>query len=390
MKLHTGMSAKAETDAAVQDAVRAALCDADSPAFALVLCTEQYDPERLAAAVNAELGSIPWAGCCAAGVSIGTEFLVRGIVVGVLGGRGQRFGVGLGGPVSQDARGAGRTAVAQAFAPLGALQPDHSRALIVLPDALTGNAAEVVRGAAHEAGAGMVWAGGGAGDNMRFVCTTQFALGAAHSDRVVIIAIDADGPIAAAIRHGWHPYGPTTQVTRAQGATAIELDYESAFDVYRNAATRNGDAVSRKEFAGFAMTHPLGVPQANGEYVIRNPLAVEESGGLRCVAEVPEGSLVRVMQGDRRDLLGAARAAAAAAREGVARALGGAIVFDCVSRYQIHGDHMRDELSAIQAGLGDDVPLLGCLTFGEVGAIDGGAPQFHNKTAVVLALPGES
>lgn len=390
MRLHTGQSAAVETDTAVREAMLEALGDAPLPAFALVLCTDQYDVRRLATAVNAELGSVPWAGCCTAGVYTGTEVLRRGVVVGVFSGSDARFGVGLGGPVSQDARGAGRAAVAEALAGLGAPREGHSRAILVLPDALTGNAAEVVRGAAHEAGAGMVWAGGGAGDNMRFVGTAQFAHGEAHSNRVVIVAIDTDRPLAAGIRHGWHPYGPTAQVTRAQGATAIELDYESAFDVYRRTAANRGDVVSKEQFARFAMTHPLGFPQANGEYVIRDPLMVDAGGGLRCVAEIPEGCLVRVMQGDREDLLRAASSAATTARDGVHGALGGALVFDCVSRYLILGEDMRDELSAIQTGVGAGVPLLGCLTFGEVGAIGPGAAQYHNKTAVVLALPGQT
>src|SRR5262249_35736728 len=151
----------------------------------------------------------------------------------------------------------------------------YTRTLLVLPDALTGNAAEVVRGAAHEAGAGMTWGGGGAGDNMRFVGTAQFAHGEAHSDRVVIVAIEADRAIASGIRHGWHPYGPTSQVTRAHGAVAVELDYEPAFDVYRRTALMRGDEVNSEGFARFAMMHPLGFPQANGEYVIRDPLAIE-------------------------------------------------------------------------------------------------------------------
>jgi hypothetical protein len=45
------------------------------------------------------------------------------------------------------------------------------------------------------------------------------------------------------------------------------------------------------------------------------------------------------------------------------------------------------EIYAFQRGLGPDVPLLGCLTFGEVGALGAGLPQFHNKTAVLLAIP---
>jgi hypothetical protein len=94
------------------------------------------------------------------------------------------------------------------------------------------------------------------------------------------------------------------------------------------------------------------------------------------------------MQGDRDDLLRAAGVAATTARVGVHGALGGALVFDCVSRYLILGEHMREELSAIQCGVGAGVPLLGCLTFGEVGTIGSGSAQYHNKTAVVLAFPG--
>jgi hypothetical protein len=387
MRLHTGSSAAVETEVAARVAVAEAMSGVERPAFALVLCTDHYDVHRLASAVNDELGRLPWAGCCTAGVFVGTEVLRRGVVVGVFSGADVRVGVGLGGPVSKDARAAGRTAAAEALSSLGPIAPGHGRTLIVLPDALTGNAAEVVRGAAHEAGAGVVWAGGGAGDNLRFVRTAQFAHGAAYNDRVVIVAIDAAQAFGVGLRHGWHPYGPTSEVTRSDGPVALELDYEPAFDVYRRTAASRGDLVSRDRFAEFAMTHPLGVPQANGEYVIRDPLAVEPTGGLRCVAEVPDGCLVRVMQGDRDDLLGAAHTAAVAARRGVAGSPGGTLVFDCVSRYLILGDDMSQELSAIRAGIGDGTPLMGCLTFGEVGSIGSAAPQFHNKTAVVLALP---
>jgi hypothetical protein len=48
---------------------------------------------------------------------------------------------------------------------------------------------------------------------------------------------------------------------------------------------------------------------------------------------------------------------------------------------------MLEELAAMQQELGDKVPILGCLTFGEVGAQGVALPQFHNKTTVVLSLP---
>ncbi|MFP2898310.1 FIST signal transduction protein, partial [Corallococcus sp. 4LFB] len=281
-----------------------------------------------------------------------------------------------------------RAAVAAAVSTLPPKPPGYRRALFVLPDALSGNSTEVVRGAQQEAGAGILWAGGGAGNNLRFVKTAQFTQGQAYQDQVVVIAMDVRRPLGIGIQHGWSPYGPPSQVTKARGATAIELDYESAFEVYRRTAASRGDALDAHSFARFAMTHPLGIPQANGEFVIRDPLAVEPDGSVRCIAEIPDGSLVRVMEGSRTDLLGAAAGAAAQAREATPGALGGAVVFDCVSRYLILGEGVREELSRFQDALGEGVPVVGCLTLGEVGAMGGGVPQFHNKTAVVVALPG--
>ena len=115
-----------------------------------------------------------------------------------------------------------------------------------------------------------------------------------------MIAFDAREPFGVGIQHGWSPYGPPSQVTKARGATAVELDYESAFDVYQRTAASRGDALDAQSFARFAMTHPLGIPQANGEFVIRDPLSVDPDGSVRFVAEIPDGSLVRVMEGSAR------------------------------------------------------------------------------------------
>jgi hypothetical protein len=135
------------------------------------------------------------------------------------------------------------------------------------------------------------------------------------------------------------------------------------------------------------MTHPLGIPQADGEYLIRDPLAVDDAGALQFMASVPDGALVRVMEGTPTMLVEAARVAASMARDDAGGAIGGALVFDCVSRYLMLGDRLGEELTACQDALGADVPVLGCLTFGEVGAFGARMPQFHNKTMVVLAFP---
>ena len=176
-------------------------------------------------------------------------------------------------------------------------------------------------------------------------------------------------------------------VTAAHGCLLERLEHRPAFEIYRAAAEERGEHVGAEKFASFAMTHPLGIPQANGEYLIRDPVAVEATGSLRCMANVPDGALVRVMEGTPAMLVEAAHVAAAMAREDAGAPLGGALVFDCVTRYLMLGDRLGEELAACRGALGPEVPVLGCLTFGEVGAFGARMPQFHNKTMVVLALP---
>jgi hypothetical protein len=380
-----GASTLADVHSATREAIGVARARAPNPAFALVLATDPYPPDALAAAVSATLGSVPWAGCCAPGVFTGERLLRQGLVVGLLSSPGARVGIGVE-TLSPDARRAGAAATARALHGFPTAAPDGaSRAVLVFSDATRACTADVVRGALEIAGTGVVWAGAGV-DSSGSMPRPQLASGRAHPDSVVVVVLDLAARLAAGISHGFRPYGPPTMVTRAHGPVAAELEYEPAFTVYQRTARMRGDEVTVESFTAFATNHPLGIPRADGEHVIRDPLRVEGDGGLRCFAEVPDGSLIRVMEGDRTGLLAAARAASEQARGGVPGPLAGALVFDCVSRAEMLGASYADELKMFSSRLDRAVPLMGCLTHGEIGALGHGGPQFHNKTAVVLAL----
>ncbi len=62
-----------------------------------------------------------------------------------------------------------------------------------------------------------------------------------------------------------------------------------------------------------------------------------------------------------------------------------ALLFDCISRCLLMEDDFIKELVAIGHGLGDKVPLMGTLTFGEIGSyVD--VPLLHNKTTAIAVL----
>jgi hypothetical protein len=380
-----GTSTLMDVEGAVREAIGGALAGSTSPAFALVLAARPYPPDALAVEVTKALGPLPWAGCCSAGVVSGRRLLREGLAVGIVSSPGARVGLGVE-ALGNDGRGAGATATTRALDGFPPAPPEGgTRTLLLFSDGTLANAADVVRGALEIAGTGVVWAGVGLGGTDG-VPRAQLGAGRAHTDSVVVMALDLGARLAAAISHGFRPYGDPTMVTRAHGAVAAELEYEPAFTVYQRTASARGDHVTPESFASFATTHPLGIPRADGEHVIRDPLGLEPDGGLRCFAEIPDGSLIRVMEGDREGLLAAARDASARARNAVAGPLAGAVVFDCISRAVMLGASFEDELETFAAELDPSVPLIGCLSHGEIGALGRGGPQFHNKTAVVLAL----
>ena len=67
-----------------------------------------------------------------------------------------------------------------------------------------------------------------------------------------------------------------------------------------------------------------------------------------------------------------------------------ALVFACVSRDFVLGATPAGtsiELDAVREGLGADVPLFGCLTFGTFGTLGSGLAQYHSKSINITALP---
>lgn len=387
MELRTGMSSRADAREAVVEAAGAALSRCTSPALALVFSTFDYAPELVAAAAKEALGDVPWAGCATHCILYGRDLVRRGIAIGVVDSDRSRVRIGTGGPLSADTRAAGRAAALEALADLPLAPSDRSRAMILLSDVHGGDAAEALYGARSVAGAGIAWGGGGVSGSESDPRGALYANGGVLHDHVVAIVIDAPARIGASVKHGWQPTGGAAMVTAVTGPLLRRLEHHPALAIYRSVAGFSGKTIGPENFVEFATTHPLGIPQANGEYLIRDPVSVDATGAIRLVSAVPDGALVRVMEGTPVMLAEAARVAASMARHDAGGHLGGAIVFDCISRFTMLGDRLGDELEACEQALGDGVAMLGCLTTGEVGAFGARMPQFHNKTIVVLALP---
>jgi hypothetical protein len=240
----------------------------------------------------------------------------------------------------------------------------------------------MIRGLYNKMGPGYRYVGGGAGDNLKFFKTYQFTERGLGTDSLAV-ALVSGIDIKTAIGHGWKPFDDQLVITMAKGKKLLEIDGSPAFDAY----TARFKEITPTLFPEYGMKYPLGFPNISGNYVIRDPLTLNPDRTIEYVSEVPNNAVGRFMQGEIGELIETAGIVAKKAVAGVTNPQF-ALVCECISRYLLMGDEFEKELQVMHESIGKQVPLIGVLTFGEVGCFEE-VPFLHNKT-IVIAVGGTS
>jgi len=298
------------------------------------------------------------------------------------------FSTGLGCGLSQDARLAGQKCAQQTIK-----TKLHKRHLfIMLPDGLSGNSADTIRGAQEVLGTSFPIVGGSAGDDYLFQKTYQYYGDKVFSDSVVGILLGGEISVGVGLRHGWHAIGKAHKVTKASGNIVKELDGKEALKIYEDYFGEEAQDLRKDAWAKIGTIYPLGISIPDEEeYLIRYAFKATTEGELICAAEVPEGSEVRLMIADKVGVLNAAKEAARKAKQGLKGAkILAVIIFDSIARKRVLGRAALEEIEIIKKALGDAVPIIGFYSYGEQAPLRAeryiGKCYLHNETVVVLAI----
>lgn len=361
-----------------------ALLDADDAKLLLVFCSDAYDLPAVLGEIKARAGDVPLVGCTTAGEIGASGPRDASVVVAALGGDGFKVETASATGASQDLRQAG-AAVARCV-------PDDEqlphRVLLLLTDGLAGDQQEIVRGAYGVVGAGVPLVGGCAGDDLKMARTFQLCDDQVLTNAVVGAGIASEAPLGIGVRHGWRRVGEPMLVTASAGNRVHSLDDRPALDVYlEHLSTDAPNDDVEGWLARVALTHPLGVSRPSGEDQVRFIGGGDFADrSLSCIAEVPQGALVWIMEGDADSVLAATDAAAG---DSLATLGGrpplGMLAFDCIARRDVlGGEGIKSEVRRL-ADLADGAPVAGFYSYGEI-ARTHGMRGFHNQTLVVLSI----
>ncbi len=377
-----GFSNKKDSKEAANNACQMAISSLDKKKadFLILFTTDQYNQNDIIKGIKECAPDIPLSGCCGAGVIVNSTLSQNGIGIMAIQSTTLHFKNGILENISSNPFQKGSRIFKELTNNSG-----EEKVLFMMPDGLTCNIPELLDGVYESIGAEYKYAGGGSGDNLKFVKTFQFFNNKVFQDSMAYTLIESSKSIGVGIKHGWAPTGDPVLVTKVKGNTIYEIDGSPALDVYKK---HLGNIVNEKNFSDYAASHPFGIVETEGEYTIRDPIDCSESdGSITCIAEVPENTIVKIMKGDKESLIASAKESALNAKEQIkGNKPSFIIVFNCVSRLLYLDDKAAKEIDTIREVFGKEIPLIGVFSFGEIGSKLGGVPIFHNKTVVVSAF----
>lgn len=351
---------------------------AERPQLAVLALASEHEPGAVGALQQAasRLG-VPLAGGVVPGLIDGGRHRRQGVLLLALNAAIPRAIIPL-------AHSAGRTDDA-AVAALAAFVEAHAgtdddATLLLFPDAMTPDVASLLDRLYLAVGNRVRYAGSNLGSETFRPVPCVF-----DNDRLLegaALALLLPRHPGAVLAHRYGGPAPLSVATSTRGNRVASIGGLPAFEAYQELLSRiHGVALTRENFYRQVVRFPLALHQAEGEPLVRIPVAVDDDGSLYCVGEVPEAALLSVVEAAPPGSPETARAVAHGVR---AHRPDAVLAFACAGRLMHQGGAAAAEFAALQAALAP-AQVFGALSLGEIASYEGqGYPRFHNATLVAL------
>jgi hypothetical protein len=264
--------------------------------------------------------------------------------------------------------------------------PQGVQSIITYVDGLSPHVSRYLKSICAKYGNKCSYFGGGAGSISLKPQPCIFDASGFYKNAAIVIALSS--PISMGVKHGWQKlFGPVI-ATKTEKNRIVQLNWESAFDVYSSTLSEQRNLkINSENFFGVAKAFPFGIYRNEAEVLVRDPIAVSESGDLICVGDVPENSVMHILEGHPEKLIEAAGDASAIAVHGTMSGQN-ILVVDCISRILFLEQDFNKEVEKICHSIrakSEGASINGALTLGEISSFGEGFPEFLNKTTVVGA-----
>lgn len=254
--------------------------------------------------------------------------------------------------------------------------------LFMIFDSMVPNIASILDGVYLELSNRVEYAGVNAGSESFQPMPCLFDATQVVGDGVLGLLLPGD--VAPVLEHGFDQPERAMAATSTEGNRIATIDWRPAFDVYQELIkSEYGIDLTRDNFYQYAVHLPFGILRANGDVIVRIPVALTDDGSLYCVGEVPENTMLVLLEAPLAGANGCIERLGDKLRaQSSGLANGQLLTFYCAGRRMHLGDEAEHELAMLQANAGVS-SMAGALSLGEIGSTTRfGYPMFHNATLV--------
>ncbi len=191
----------------------------------------------------------------------------------------------------------------------------------------------------------------------------------------------------SAIQHGWDYLAGSFLVTSATKNRIHELDYQPAYQVYKEALQSSAKIdVEKNSFAKTASLFPLGMEVLDDGIIVRDPINRKDND-LICVGDIPVFSNIIILKRNKKSLIEATYHSVELAKAGIKKNTNGfLLLFDCYSRKAALGKHHETTIAAIDKSDVNNTPYIGVLSIGEIMSSKVGSLHLHSKSTLAAFI----
>lgn len=265
------------------------------------------------------------------------------------------------------------------------LTGDKKHIAMVWVDGLTANIAQFLGKLYKQLGNEVNYIGGGGGSLSLKPSPCLFTNDGFYQDAALVMVVEMEAGLG--VLHGWEKIDTPIVTTKTSRNLVEELNWENAFEVYKNVIFEDsGLVITQENFFEIAKSYPFGIFKEGQESLARVAVNITPDGTLTCLGEVPENAVVYILKAKKEALVACAvKAGLESKHNSNNRNLKSVFVVDCISRVLFLEEAVTAELSGISDAFEDIVPE-GVLSLGEISSAGNGVLEFFNKTVVVAAL----
>src|SRR5512138_886401 len=348
-----------------------------APGFGFVVASHQYQAREVVSGISSLLGDTPVIGFSSSVCLTGNGLHPNSVLVGLLAGDIQgetRWMPGY----AQSGRDTGSQLSKQIK------DQADTRALFFFADGFNGDADQLC--SALSIGS-VKLAGGLSSGDLHTGHSYQIAGPQNGTGALSAAFLRGDVRVGIGAAHGWNPVGSQFRVTRSRGFWLRTLDGRPASETYAQLFGYPAREWAFPPLSHLARLYPLGVEQGD-QLIIRAPIRVEADGSFRMNAAIRDGIDAYLLVGSRVACEKAAREAAQQAllQLGDAKPAFALVLVD-ISWQLLLKSNPGSEIAAVQDILGEEVPIAGGYTLGQiVRHKESRLSQLLNQHIVVVAF----